>query len=311
MQLEARVPAALAWAGVGPADRLAVALSGGPDSLALLILAARAAPGRVSALTVDHNLRPESAAEAESAAQAAAALGIPHATLRWTGRPHGNLQAAAREARYALMGDWCRAHGVRWLMTAHHADDQAETLFMRLARGAGLAGLTGIRPLRRLDGLTVIRPLLGARKSELCALVAEAGLTPANDPSNRDPAFDRTAARALLASTPWLDPARLASSAAHLAEAEDALAWAADRAWAGAAREQDSALLVDADGLPRALRLRLLERALTSLGASADGSDVARLLDQLDAGGTATLGGVRAEGGPPWRLTLEGQRGAS
>ncbi len=291
---------------LGDEEPLAVAVSGGPDSLALLLLAHAAFGTRVRALTVDHGLRPEAADEAAGVAAISARLGVPHMTLRWEGsKPDGNLQAAAREARYALMGDWCAANGVRWLATAHHADDQAETLLMRLARGAGLAGLAGVRETRNLpDGVTLLRPLLYARRADLAAVVLAAGLTATDDPSNRDARFDRTHARRWLASLPNLDTAALAASAAHLAEAEAALAWTADLAWAGRASEAAGELHLDAADLPRELQRRLLIRALRSQGApESRGAEIDRLLDALQAGETATLGGIRAEGGRIWRFT--------
>lgn len=294
---------ALAAFGVQQEDGLALAVSGGPDSLALLLLAAEALSGRVAALTVDHGLRAESAAEAAHVAAICAARAVPHATLRWEARSGGNLQAEARAARYALMADWCAANGVRWLATAHHADDQAETLLMRLARGSGVAGLAGIRPARPLGrGVTLIRPLLGTAKRDLAAIVAHAGLAAADDPSNRDPAYDRTIIRALLAATPWLDPRRLAAAADHARDAADALNWAAERAWAGRAEWIGPALTVDAADLPRALSFALLQRAAAAYGAEADGPELDRLLTALTAGQTATIGSVLAEGGALWRF---------
>src|SRR3546814_18792599 len=105
--------------------------------------------------------------------------------------------------------------GVTIRMTAHHADDQAETLLMRLARGSGLSGLSGVRARRSGKGVTIMRPLLGYRKTELAEIVRAAGLIAADDPSNRSQAYDRTPARALLAAAPWLDPLRITASAAH------------------------------------------------------------------------------------------------
>jgi len=293
----------LAAFGVLPEDQLALAVSGGPDSLALLLLAAEARPGRVMALTVDHRLRAESTAEAAEVASACAARDVPHATLRWEARPGGNVQAEARAARYRLMADWCASNGVRWLATAHHADDQAETLLMRLARGSGVAGLGGIRPLRPLArGLTLVRPLLGFAKRDLAAIVKDAGLAAADDPSNRDPAYDRTAARALLAATEWLDPKRLAAAADHARDAADALDWAAERAWEGRAEWHGPDLTVDAADLPRALRFALLQRAAAAFGAEADGPELDRLLAALSDGETRTVGSALAEGGALWRF---------
>ena len=293
-------------------QRAAIAVSGGPDSLALLLLAAVAAPGRIHALTVDHALRPDSADEAAAVAAICAARGIPHTTLCWTGpKPASNIQAAARTARYALMADWCAANGVPALMTAHHADDQAETLLMRLARGSGVGGLSGIRPGRGLGrGVTLVRPLLGVRKADLLAIVAAAGLTPADDPANRDPRHDRTAARAALAAVPWLDPVRLAASAERLAEAEAALDWTTERAWAGRAEATDGLITLDPHGLPAELVYRLTARAIAAVApdAAPRGEALARLIARLTGGGSGTIAGVRVQGGALWRFSAAAAR---
>ena len=282
-------------------EAFAVAVSGGPDSLALLLLAHDALGERILALTVDHGLRTASADEAAMVAGVCARLGVPHTTLRWEGpKPRANLQTAARTARYRLMGNWCAANSVAWLATAHHADDQAETLLMRLARGSGAGGLAGIRALRPLgNGVTLVRPLLGVRRSDLRAVVDAAGLTPVDDPANRDPRYDRSAARTLLAANPWLDPIRLAASAAYLGEADAALDWTAELAWASRA-DTDDAVSLDTAELPDELRRRLVARALAHLGATSDGPALDRLIARLAAGGTATLGSVQGRGGGRW-----------
>ncbi len=282
-------------------------MSGGPDSVALLLSAHAIFPGQVLALTVDHGLRPEAVAEAAFVAALCAARGVPHETLRWTGaKPAANRQAEARDARYALLRDACATAGIGVLLTAHHADDQAETLLMRLGRGSG-AGLAGIRAQRPLGaGVTLVRPLLGVRRTALAAIVAEAGITPVADPTNDDPHYDRTHARRLLASTPGLDAAALAASAAHLAEAEAALAWVTDRAWAGRAEIGNAEVTLDTAGLPALLVRRLVARAIGHLAPAAcpRGAEITRLITRLDSGSTATLAGVKARGGTVWRFTL-------
>jgi tRNA(Ile)-lysidine synthase len=279
---------------VEPSPPLGLAISGGPDSLALLLLLAEQTG--VRAATVDHGLRSESRAEAEFVAATCAARAIPHYILTLS-LPPGAGQAEAREARYAVLGDWCRSHRLTQLATAHHADDQAETLLMRLARGAGLAGLSGIRAERPLgDGVTLVRPLLARRKAELEAIVAAAGIVPIRDPSNADPRYDRTAVRDLLAATPWLDPARLAHSAAHLAEAEAALQWAADRAFAERVNVQG----FDPGGLPPELVRRVLLRIFEQFGETPRGPELTRLTAALREGRAATLGSVKAMPGKRW-----------
>ena len=303
--------AALLGAALGrPLDgdeQLAVAVSGGPDSVALLLLAQAAYTGRVLALTVDHGLRPAAAVEAAEVAAICAARGIEHATLSWVGaKPVANVQAEARRARYALMRDACVAAGIGVLVTAHHADDQAETLLMRLARGSG-AGLAGIRVQRSLGaGVTLLRPLLGMRRSALAAIVADAGIVPVVDPANDDPHYDRTHARRLLTMTGWIDGAQLAASAAHLAETEVALEWVTERAWAGRASVDNVGLSLDVAGLPATLVRRLVVRAIGHFvpDAAPRGADITRLIGRVYSGSAATLAGVKVCGGTRWHFTL-------
>jgi tRNA(Ile)-lysidine synthase len=287
--------------------RIGVALSGGPDSLALLLLAA--ATGPIRAMTVDHGLRPGSAAEAEAAGAVARSLGVPHSIARVSVAAGGDgLQGEARRARYAALGDWARREDLAAILTAHHADDQAETLLMRLSRGAGLSGLTGIRPARLLDegdpaGPWLLRPLLGWRKAELEAIVAAAGLEPARDPSNHSDRFDRTAARALLAGAPWLDPIRLSASASHLRDADEALEAMSDRFLDGALSTDENDVRLTPGGTPREIVRRALRRLFSvHFQAHPDGPGLDRLMATLAAGGTATLAGVLARGGPVWTL---------
>jgi tRNA(Ile)-lysidine synthase len=301
-------------------ERLAVAVSGGADSAALLLLAHEALGGRVAALTVDHRLRREGASEAALVAKLCTSLGVAHATLRWefTQRPSSNLQSLARDARYALMGGWCVQAGVAYLATAHHADDQAETLLLRLARGSGLAGLAGVRARRPLRaGVTLLRPLLQFRRSELAAYCADNGVSPVEDPTNRDPAFDRTQARAFLARGEWPDPRQLARSAAHLADAEEALDWATGIAWRGRVRRAGAgSVIVDPEGLPREIARRLLARAIAEVPDAVPprGGDVARLVDRLARGETGCVGGAQvtpqtAGGRMRWKVAPEAVRG--
>lgn len=293
----------------GAVDKLAIAVSGGPDSLALLLLAHAAYPGGIHAATVDHRLRAESASEAEAVARLCGELGIPHRILGTSVERSGEgLQAAARAARYAALAEWMAAEGLGLLLTAHHADDQAETLLMRLNRGSGVAGLAGVRASRPVPGsggkLRLCRPLLGWRRSELEAIVAAAGIEPARDPSNGDETFDRARLRRQMAEAPWLDAAALARSAALLAEAEAALEWTAGQLFEARAEAGEGSVTLRADGLPPELLRRLVLRCLRLVapGATPRGDRLVGLVERLQFGGTGTLGGVKATGGDTWRF---------
>jgi tRNA(Ile)-lysidine synthase len=299
-------------AALADVDRLAVAVSGGPDSLALLLLAHAALAGRVEAATVDHRLRPENADEAAHVAGICAGLGIPHAILSDPDEAisGASRQAQARALRYRLLSGWAAGRGLRFLATGHHADDQAETVLMRLARGSGLGGLTGVRARREDGALNVIRPLLGWRRAELEPVVAEAGLVPTDDPSNRSDAYDRTRFRALLSGTDLLPPERVAAAAGHLAEAELALVWTAEREWAARTSRDGETLTLDPSGLPPEILRRLAARAVSEVRGDADWrtDKLAPLLPVIVAGGAGNLAGVRIVGGAVWRFSPEPPR---
>ena len=201
---------------------MGLAVSGGPDSLALLALAHNAFPGRIAVASVDHGIRPESAAECAMVRQICEDIGVPASVLTVT-LGEGNLQAEAREARYLALANWAHEERLGAVATAHHADDQAETVLMRLNRGSGLSGLSGIRPVRQLEpaDCQLVRPLLGWRKAELEAIVAGIGWKPVRDPSNADERFDRARLRERLSDVAWLDAEALTRSADHLREVED------------------------------------------------------------------------------------------
>jgi tRNA(Ile)-lysidine synthase len=293
----------------GVPDALAVAVSGGPDSLALLLLAHAAFPGRVRAATVDHGLRPESAAEAAAVARLCAQIGVPHRILpARVERAGEGLQAAARQARYSALASWMAGEGLGFLLTAHHGDDQAETLLMRLNRGSGVAGLAGVRAAGPVpwgeSGLRLCRPLLGWRRHELEAVVAAAGIEAAQDPSNRDESFDRARLRRRLGEAPWLDATALARSAALLAEAETALEWAAARLFAERTETGEGAVALRPNDLPPELVRRLVLRCLRLVmpGAAPRGDQLVALIARLRSGGAVTLSGVKATGGDTWRF---------
>lgn len=306
----------VAVAGDEP-ERLAVAVSGGPDSLALLLLAAAALAGRIEAATVDHGLRPESAREARAVAALCEQLEVPHSALRVSVDPTGaGLQQAAREARYAALAGWMRERALFELATAHHLDDQAETLLMRLLRGSGVRGLSAMRPCAPVPGapeLRLLRPLLAWRREELAGIAAEAGIEAAADPSNLDPRFDRARLRANLAEAPWLEAPPLARSAAALAEADAALDWAAGRLWEERVESDGAAAGFRAEALPPELVRRILTRLFDrfALGPTPRGDEIGRLVARLERGETATLAGVKCTGGDVWKFEPAPPRRAS
>lgn len=294
------------WPDAGRAvGKLGLAVSGGPDSTALLLLGAAALPGRVEAATVDHGLRAESAAEAVAVDRLCARLGVPHETLR-VKVGAGNVQAEARLARYAALAGWIERRGLAALATGHHADDQAETLLLRLNRASGVAGLSGARArgLVPATRIPLLRPLLGWRRGELAEVVAAAGVEAAQDPSNRDDRFDRARLRKALVNADWLDVAAVAESAAHLADADAALDWAARREWRECVM-RDGLGMTYRPQAPRAIALRVLARIVTELdGEEPRGGAVARLFETLLARRPASIGKLVARPTPEgWRFT--------
>jgi len=212
-----------------PWPRLAVAVSGGPDSLALTLLAdawARARGGRIVAVTVDHRLRPEAAAEAVQVGRWLAARGIEHRILVREGeRPAADIQAVARAARHDLLGRFCAEAGFLHLLLAHHREDQAETLLLRLGRGSGLDGLAAMAPHKPTRWGQILRPLLDIPRARLRATLSERGQPWIDDPSNTDPAYARVRLRQLAPTlaAEGLSPARLAATAARLGRARAAV----------------------------------------------------------------------------------------
>lgn len=200
---------------------LGVAVSGGSDSTALLMLAAQwAGNADIRCVTVDHRLRPESTDEARSVGDLCAGLELPHETLTWTEGPaaragQGNLSALARAARMRLMRDWATQHGIGAILLGHTLDDQAETVLMRLMRGSGADGLSGIAAAAEVDGMIWLRPLLGVRREALRRFLREINIGWVDDPTNDDTSYDRVHVRQAI-ETLRLDPQRLAECAAHL-----------------------------------------------------------------------------------------------
>ena len=291
-----------------PAPRIAVGVSGGADSMTLALLLeawAAARGGGAVALIVDHGLRADSAAEARQVAAWLAALGLEHHLLAWRGpKPRSNQQAAARVARYALLSEWCRRHGVLHLATGHHRDDQAETLLLRLGRGSGLDGLAGMPVVRELAALRLLRPLLSVPKARLEATLRKRGHPWIEDPGNRNPAYVRTRLRRLRPELEarGLTAPRLAAAAGHLGRARAALERAVASLLAGAVAVDPSGYawlepgpLV---GAGPETGQRALARVLMAIGGGAYAprlERLSRLYDRLSTGlgRGATLAGCR------------------
>jgi tRNA(Ile)-lysidine synthase len=284
---------------------VAVGVSGGADSMALVLLAdawCRNRGGRATALTVNHRLRAEAEAEARQVGEWLAARDIEHRVLEWSEpKPASGLQAAARTARYDLMTDWCRQHGVLHLALAHSRDDQAETLLMRLGKGSGPDGLAAMSPIRETPACRLVRPLLAAPRGDLEATLVRAGQDWIEDPSNRDRRFARVRVREAMAAA-GLSSGNLARSAARYGRARVALevetsrlvAVCCDLHASGFAYFDPSRLFAAADDIS----LRALARIITAVGGTpfAPGRDrLERLHGKLkDAGGRRlTLGRCR------------------
>jgi tRNA(Ile)-lysidine synthase len=301
------------------APAIVLAVSGGPDSVALMWLAARwrrtlARGPRLVAVTVDHGLRAEAKAEARDVKRLARALDLPHRTMRWTGaKPKTGLPAAARAARYRLLAQAARASGATHILTAHTRDDQAETLLMRLLRGSGIAGLAAMARQSERDGVLLARPFLHVSKSQLIATLKKAKLGFADDPTNRDLNFARPRIRTLM---PVLaaeggdtrNLARLASRLARANQAVEVLVDGAERYLALRDREVSrpqsragakafkakifdaktfDARIFDAEAfvaMPEEIRLRLLKRAIDRFGheGPAELGKVEALLEAVD-----------------------------
>jgi tRNA(Ile)-lysidine synthase len=290
--------------------RLAVAVSGGPDSLCLCLLAAGwagAQGGAVTALIVDHGLRAEAAAEARQVAAWLRVRRIDHEVLRWAGpKPMTGIQAAAREARYRLLGDWCRTAGILHLLLGHHRDDQAETVALRQARQSGAEGLAGMAAVRELAGLRLLRPFLGVPKTRLLATLEALDQPWIEDPSNLAPSF----ARGRLRRGAGLDALGLAREAAEQArrraESDQRRAsWLALNA-----RIDPAGFVVLAGeavrGAPPEIGRQAMQQVLMTVGGqiySPRQARLERLLEQLRAGLVSgrTLAGCRIL---PWRGVL-------
>ena len=264
---------------------LVLAVSGGPDSTALLVLAARWRGAlkrgpKLIAVTVDHGLRRSSAREARAVKRLARSLGVPHRTLRWEGKkPETGLQNSARDVRYRLLASAARTAKAGHILTAHTLDDQAETVLIRMSRGSGLTGLGAMArvaplPAHGSSDIMLIRPLLDIPKARLIATLARAKIEFADDPSNRDPRFTRARLRSVMPAlaSEGLDPRRLALLARRMRRAEAAIEMAVDVAAAAVSEDPWSdrgPIVLDAETfarLPEEVALRLLGRAIARTG---------------------------------------------
>jgi len=302
---------------------LVLAVSGGPDSTALMLLAARwrsaLAKGRkkgpeLLAVTVDHGLRRESAGEARAVKRLARTLGVPHRTVRWDGRkPATGLQQAAREARYRLLAAAAKKARARCILTAHTLDDQAETVLIRMSRGSGLTGLGAMARVSLVPAIdeadiVLVRPLLDIPKARLIATLNDARIESADDPSNRDPRFTRARLRGVMPALAreGLNARSLALLAGRLRRAEAAIEMAVDVAAVALSEEpwpDRGAIGFDAEkfaALPAEVALRLLGRVITYVG---DEGPVE--LGKLEALYKA-LGGAKSSESGRWRRTLAG-----
>ncbi len=312
------------FAGFGTSTGLLLAVSGGPDSTALLVLVDRwrkASAVPVFVATVDHALRATSRAEAEDVGALCATRGLPHRILPWSGaKPGTGVPAAARAARYRLLGEHAREIGADTIVTAHHADDQAETVLMRLTRGSGPAGLAGMARLSPApwpggEGLRLARPLLGMTKAELVAICRAEGLGFVEDPTNADEAYRRPQLRRLAAAlaAEGLGRDELNRLAARAARAEEALAPAvAEMIAALPARRESELLEVPAAAilaLPDEALIRLLSAEIVRIGGGQPRLEqVEKLAATLRRDGrlAATLGGASIRCGSK-RLILQPQ----
>ena len=303
---------------IDPGTRFGIAVSGGPDSLALLLLAESSRPGEFEAATVDHGLRPESAAEAKMVADLCEEMDVPHAILaiEWDLPPASAIQEQARAVRYGALAAWMHDRDIGALLTAHHLDDQAETLVMRLNRGSGVRGLAGMRRKSKVPGypdLALLRPLLSWRRAELERICSEAGVEPVSDPSNLDDRFERVRIRRALAAADWLDPEALARSAENLGWSDEALDWATGQVWAGFVELGDDEIVYRDPGAPKEILRRIVAKAIAQLGNEGEpddlrGRELDRLLSVLEGAKTTTLRGVRCSGGPRWTFSRAAPR---
>jgi tRNA(Ile)-lysidine synthase len=286
--------AARLFAELSKLPAIVLAVSGGPDSTALMWLMSqwlgrRKTGPRLMAVTIDHGLRKQSRAEAAAVNKLAETLGIAHTTLRWSGhKPSSGLPAAAREARYRLLADAARKAGASCVLTAHTRDDQVETFMMRLSRGSGLAGLASMSRYAFREDVVIVRPFLNLPKARLIATLARAKISFADDPTNRDTTFTRPRWRQLLLqlAEEGIDQRNIERLVVRLARANAALDAVVARAEHALLQREGKRQTLDAAAflsLPGEIRVRLLQRAIDRAGheGPAELGKIESLLDEL------------------------------
>ncbi|WP_187430026.1 tRNA(Ile)-lysidine synthase [Roseobacter fucihabitans] len=288
-----------------PPRRLGIAVSGGSDSVALLHLLydfAQTYGTQLQVVSVDHGLRAEAAQESAFVATLCAGLGLPHETVHWTGWDRqGNLQNEARQARYRLIAAWARARDIETVALGHTLDDQAETVLMRLARGAGVDGLSAMSPRRTSGGITWLRPLLDVSRLDLRNILKRRGVTWCDDPSNEDPHFDRVKVRQALAVLEPLgiNAEALGQVAFNMSRARDALRWQAFLTARSMAKIERGAVRMNWRGyvtLPDEIARRLLVGAMGWISGSPyppRRKSVLGLIEALKQGVSATADGCQ------------------
>ena len=286
-------------------DRLGVALSGGGDSTALLHLLHRCLkdePTQLFAATVNHGLRNGAEAEARQAAILCESLGIEHSLLYWRGWDmQGNLQNQARRARYTLLTDWAKSKQIAMLALGHTADDQAETILMRMARASGVTGLSGMPVRRTVEGVTVFRPLLQISRKMLRHYLDQHSIPWSEDPSNDDPRFERVRVRQAmeLLEPLGLTPLTLSQVAENVSKAREALDWYTFLAARDIAMVTAGSVMIDLRKfrtLPVEIARRLLVRSMNWISSAEyppRRNAVSDALDAIRSGKSLTLHGCR------------------
>lgn len=298
------------WQPVTRYPKAAIAVSGGPDSVALLCFAQRwceisgQSPDAYHALTVDHGLRPASASEARFAGHLAASLGFRHTTLPWLGeKPRTGIQAQARMARYGLMTAYALQHDIQAIVTAHHRDDQIETFLLRLKRGSGITGLSAMPVASRFMGVDVVRPLLDEPKAKLQRYLRMTGQPVIDDPSNLDARFERVRLRQMLGQLrqAGIGTDMMALSVKRLRRARAALEQQAECFAQGSVGVHGAGFItIDLAALQNAadeIVIMILSTALAGVGGSGGPVQLAKV---------EALAGGLASPGPPSRATLGG-----